>query len=96
MATVWLREDRPAFWFYFYLNIWPLLTALAKSISICTATKCDDLLFVIAFETLNTTLFFYYVTEPVYDDAGSIITLRHGNMEAYKMGTLMAFGGTTS
>ena len=93
-ATVWLREDRPAFWFYFYLNIWPLLTALAKSISICTATKWDDLLVAIAFEMLNTTVFLYYVSEPVYDDAGSIITLRHGNMEAYKMGTLMAFAGT--
>ena len=94
VATVWLREDRPAFWFYFYLNIWPLLTALAKSISICTATKWDDLLVAVAIETLNTTVFLYYVSEPVYDDAGIIITLRHGNMEAYKMGTLMAFGGT--
>ena len=93
-ATAWLREDRSAFWFYFWMNIWPLVTALAKSISICTPVKWDDLAVNVAVEVSNTAVFLYYVSAPVYDDAGSIITFRYGNMEAYQMGTLMALGGS--
>ncbi len=93
VATGWLREDRSAFWFYFWMSIWPLLTALAKSISICTAAKWDDLAVNVAVEVSNTAVFLYYVSAPVYDDEGSIITFGYGNMEAYQMATLLAFGG---
>ncbi len=94
VATGWLREDRSPFWFYFWMNIWPLVTATAKSISICTPVTWDDMVVNVTVEILNTVVFLYYVSAPVYDDAGSIITFRYGNMEAYKMGTLIAFGGT--
>jgi hypothetical protein len=44
-------------------------------------------------EVSNTAVFLYYVSAPVYDDEGSIITFGYGNMEAYQMATLLAFGG---
>jgi hypothetical protein len=75
------------------MNLWPVVSALAQGISQCTPWKWDDVAVGIMVEVVNTAVFLYYVSAPLYNDDGSIITFGYGYMDDYKMGTLIALGG---